>query len=68
MFSGVGIENNAEEEKRQKQINQRHQKLREKFKSKKITEPHINLLFIREITWEKKRTSQPLCTMALTII
>ena len=51
----VGIKNNAEEEMKQKQINQRHQKLREKPKSGKITESHTNPLFVREIRGEKKR-------------
>ena len=35
--------------------NQRRQKLREKLISGKITEPHTNPLFVREITGEKKR-------------
>jgi len=46
----VGIGNNVEEEeKKELQINQKHQKLCGKLLGK-ITEPHTNLLFIREIT------------------
>jgi len=45
----------------------RHQKLHEKTQIEKTAEPYANLLFIREITREKKRNLTTLCTMALII-
>jgi len=42
-------------QKKKRQINQRHQKLREKIKSGKTTEPDTNPPFIKKITGEKKR-------------
>ena len=53
---GLWANTTQKKKKRQKsQINQRHQKLREKLKSEKITEPHKNPPLLREISEEKKR-------------
>jgi len=66
----VGIDNNAEEEKKQKQINQRHQKLRRKLKSKKNHRTaHRFTIYQRDYRGEEENPhSRPLCTMTLTIV
>ena len=59
----VGIDNSAEEEK---QINHKHQKLHEKFKSRKTTEPHINPLLPERLQERRRESSPPLYTMTIT--
>ena len=59
----VGIDNNAEEEK---QINHKHQKLHEKFKLRKTTEPHINPLLPERLQERRRESSPPLYIMTIT--
>jgi len=67
LADGVGIDNNAEEEKMQKiQINHRHEKLLGNPKSGKTIDQHTNSLLSERLQERRRESSQQLYTMTLT--